>query len=88
LVAVEIHQHDAGSSDVSFDFSLTGIPGSTAPRINQARFSDELVAYWSDPAAVLEEASQITGPWGQISAGATAFSVVPESGQKFYRLRK
>src|SRR5688572_18636135 len=31
LIAVEIHQHSASSSDLSFDFSITGVPaGGTA----------------------------------------------------------
>jgi hypothetical protein len=33
IVAVEIHQHDTGSSDASFDFSLTGQPTSSMPTI-------------------------------------------------------
>ena len=88
LVAVEIHQHDAGSSDISFDFSLTGIPAPSQPRIGLARFNDELVTYSNDPAAVIEEASQITGPWSPLAAGSSPVSISPSESQKFYRLRK
>jgi hypothetical protein len=31
IVAVEIHQHDVGSSDISFDFGLTGLPTPVVP---------------------------------------------------------
>ena len=88
LVAVEIHQQALTSSDVSFDFSLTGVATAARPRINFARLNDELVMYWTDAVAVLEEASQVTGPWSQVSAGSQAYGVSPGSGQKFYRLKK
>jgi hypothetical protein len=88
LVAVEIHQHDAASSDISFDFSLTGVLGTGQLRLGFARFVDELVVYSNDPAAVLEEASQIGGPWTPLAAGSSALGVTLGAEQKFYRLRK
>ncbi|MBI5386524.1 MAG: hypothetical protein HZA90_17785 [Verrucomicrobia bacterium] len=33
VLAVEIHQHDSGSSDASFNFALTGLPTPTLPPV-------------------------------------------------------
>jgi hypothetical protein len=63
VVAVEIHQYDLGSSDLSFDFSLTGNPASPPPRLAFQRFGDELVFYWNAAGYALEQADNVTGPW-------------------------
>jgi hypothetical protein len=87
LVTVEIHQQALTSSDVSFDFSLVGIPVSVNPRISLARFSDELVLYWNASGYSLEQADQVTGPWTFLT-GESPGTIEPNAAQKFFRLRK
>ncbi|MBN2508581.1 MAG: hypothetical protein JXQ71_18035 [Verrucomicrobia bacterium] len=84
LLAVEIHQQSATSSDLSFDFELGGQP---APPVNVANFGDTLLLYWFDSGYVLEQAAAVTGPWST-GAGASPAPVLPAAGQRFYRLRK
>jgi len=87
VLAVEIHQFDLGSSDASFDFSLTGNPASAPPRLALQRFGDELVLYWNGAGFALEQADNVTGPWTFVSneTPATASTAVS---QRFFRLRK
>ncbi len=87
VAAVEIHQHDSGSSDASFDFELNGILLPTAARLFTARFADDLVLMWSDPSYRLEEAEAITGPW-RLAATSTSPSGSAITGTKFFRLRR
>jgi hypothetical protein len=85
LVASEIHQQALSSSDASFDLELIGLP---AARLSFARFGGDLVFYWNDANYVLEEADQVTGPWGPPPAWvASPVAVTPSQQQKFYRLR-
>jgi hypothetical protein len=90
LVAVEIHQADPDSSDVSFDLELVGIeaPAPTPPqRLYWAIFEDEKVLAWGEPSFVLEESKALTGPW---SVTATTSPVFPgfTDGERFYRLHQ
>ena len=86
VVAVEIHQYDLGSSDVSFDFSLTGNPTVQA-RVFATSFGAELVLHWNATAYVLEQADQVTGPW-TFAASESPLPVSRTAAQKFFRLRK
>jgi len=88
LVAVEIHQQSLTSSDISFALSLTGNPAPGRPRLAFAWLADEIILYSSDNTAVIEEASDITGPWSAASRANTPTGFVAASGNKFYRLRK
>jgi len=90
LVAVEIHQSDADSSDVSFDFGMDGIPrppAALSAELYFAEMSGQLVLGWSASGYVLDEADVVTGPWG-LAANTSPFLLTPAVGQKFYRLRR
>lgn len=85
VAAVEIHQAAPDSSDVSFDFSLSG-DITPAPRLHWGELGADLALYWNDPSYVLWEAPSVTGPW---SVAATRSPlVVPPAGTRFYQLRK
>lgn len=90
--AVEIHQQNATSSDVSFDFELVGNPAPPpAPpqRVHAGVFDGELVVAWGDSRFLLEEADAVTGPWQTVSNNSpTVVSLSPTISQKYYRLRK
>jgi hypothetical protein len=90
IVAVEIHQHRGDSSDLSFDFSLTGEPVPPAPP--QHLYLDALggrsVVAWGDSSLVLQTSSQITGPWTNVVGAMSPYYINPGPGNAFYRLRK
>ncbi len=87
IVAVEIHQESLTSSDVSFALSITGNP-LVRPRLAFLWLAGDLVIYSTDNTAVLEEASDVTGPWTTSPNMNTPTGFIPAEPQKFYRLRK
>lgn len=89
VVAVEIHQESIGSSDVSFDFELTGHI-SAVPRVNAARFGDELVLYWENPSFSLQFSDDL-GPnsnWTSMSGATSPVTITAGSAKRFYRVRR
>jgi hypothetical protein len=86
MLAVEIHQQSATSSDVSFDFELLGLGATPAPRLEIAPFGSQVLLFWGAPGYVLESAPSVTGPWTFSSATAPV-AVTPTQNQ-FYRLRR
>lgn len=92
LAAVEIHQQAPDSSDVSFDFELIGnpVPSAAPPQnIYWGDFAGQLTLAWSDPAFILQRATDVAGPWTNIVT-RSPFVVIPDPGvaQTFFRLRK
>ncbi len=87
LLAVEIHQYDPPSSDLSFDFSLTGNPA-VAPRISVTRFGNQLALNWVGSGYLLEQADEVTGPWTPVADTSVPATIDLNDARKFYRLRK
>lgn len=86
VLAVEVHQTSASSSDVAFDLQLTANPLPPPPELHAARLNEELVLYWSDPAFRLESAETPAGPWTDMPE-LNPQSVGLEESQRFFRLR-
>ena len=86
VIAVEVHQSTATSSDIAWEMELRGVPESGAARVNLAKLGGGAVLYWSDPAYALEEADLVTGPWRLASTNSPAGS--PLTGDRFFRLKK
>jgi hypothetical protein len=84
VVATEIHQQSSGSSDVSYDLELIGLPLTT---LFAARFGAAVVLYWSDPSFHLECADTLPGNWAPVTGTTSPLAVLPSSPQKFYRLK-
>ncbi len=84
-VAVEIHQFDLTSSDLSFDFSLTG---NSAPRVFQQPFGGDLLLNWNALDYRLEQADDVTGPWTVVPGFDVPVTITPNAAKKFFRLRK
>jgi hypothetical protein len=87
VVAVEIHQFDAGSSDLSFNFSLMGLTAALPPRLAAIEFGDDLILHWNAAGFVLEEAEEVTGPWSYVS-GASPVTTTVTGSQRFFRLKR
>jgi hypothetical protein len=90
LVAVEIHQQSATSSDVSFDLELIASSPQPPPTLYAARFGSELVLYWSAPGYVLEQSDNVapTANWSAVPGASSPLAFVPANARKFYRLRR
>jgi hypothetical protein len=86
VVAVEIHQQTASSSDVSFNFELIGNPTIGQPEVQIVRFGNEVALIWNDPTYGLEAAESISGPWTSLTSPSP--TTVLAVGNRFYRLKK
>lgn len=100
VLAVEVHQFQAGGSDLNFDLALTGLSGSSPviPRLEPLMNGNGLTLFWPGDVAgfSLESATTLTPPvnWmpvtnSLINLGATVgVSVVPTNRQQFFRLMR
>jgi hypothetical protein len=90
VVAVEIHQQNATSSVVSFDFELVGnpVPPPAPPqRVYLANFDGQLALGWGEASFRLQHSDKLTGPWTN-SPAASPLLIVPGGQQEFYRLTR
>ena len=89
VVAVEIHQNNAGSSDIVLDLEIiatpTPLPPSPQP-LYYGRFESGLTLVWSDDSFELLQAANVTGPWTTNSASGV-FDASPTNSQSFFKLR-
>jgi hypothetical protein len=85
-LAVELHQ-TAGSSDASFDLTLTGI-GTPASLLRLAFEHDgtRILLRWSDPQATLEQAAVPGSAWATVTNAVSPYQV-PNAPSRLFRLR-
>ena len=88
VVAVEIHQGDVTSSDLSFDFELIAQPFSGAVRIEIGRFGNAAALYWRDPAYRLQQTPSLAPTNWSTLPGGSPVPVSPAAPQNFYRLTR
>jgi len=86
IIAAEVHQATATSSDIGWEMELQGSPESGAPRVHIVLLGADAVLYWNGPGYILEEADIVTGPWQP--AADSSPSASPATGTRFFRLRK
>lgn len=87
LLAVELHQQSATSSDAHFDLDLIGQPPPGGARVNITTLNGQLVVYWNDPASSLEQAPEVTGAWSWAASNSPA-PAAPSAPRGFFRLKK
>lgn len=94
VVAVEIHQQAADSSDVSFDFELVGIgaPPTIPQSVYLGAFDGKVALAWGDGALQLESTAELRGTntvWTPMGLSSPV-TITPDSApsQRFFRLRK
>ncbi|MFM1769345.1 MAG: hypothetical protein RJA22_1874 [Verrucomicrobiota bacterium] len=88
IMAVEVHQSDAASSDMSFNLLFVGLGNPPPPSLLAAQFASDLVLYWGDSSFQLQTANSLAGPWQTVPGAVSPFSTVPNAPQRFYRLAK
>ena len=88
LIAVEVHQSTATSSDIGWELEVNGIPAASPPRVNLSLLGTDAVIYWGDPSFSLEQSPEASqGTW--TPAGTTSpVSVTPTEPQRIYRLKR
>ncbi len=87
VIAAEVHQSSATSSDLFFDLKLAGNPA-TPVLLKHVVLSNGHALYWDDPAFTLEETTALPGGWTPVSTSGNAHLVQPDTGQRFFRLRR
>ncbi len=89
ILAVEVHQNSATSSDLSFDAMLWG-QGAAGSKLNVAfdPGTRNLTVSWEGP-GTLQSATSVTGPWTDVESATNPYTTtVPTTGgQLFYSLR-
>jgi hypothetical protein len=86
LLAVEVHQAAATSSDIGWELEVNGLPAASPPRVNLSILGTDAVIYWGDATFGLEEAEYVTGPWLPANTGSPTASSL--SSNRFFRLKK
>ncbi len=87
IIAVEIHQRDFASSDVSFDLSLVATPALPA-RVSISRLGPNAVLYWTDPSFTLEQSPTAASASWSPAGPASPIAVPPTNAMRLFRLRK
>lgn len=89
VVAVEIHQRSATSSDVKLDLEIVGNPWPVVvqPPLYHGVLDGALTLAWGDAALKLLQATNLGGPWST-NTEAGIFSTRPTNAQSYYRLMK
>ncbi|MCX6906096.1 MAG: hypothetical protein NTW03_21970, partial [Verrucomicrobia bacterium] len=93
VLAVEIHQNNAGSSDILFDLEVIGnpTPSSSSPPqpLYWGQFGSQLALAWTDASLQMRQATNVTGPWTNAPAWpASPALVTPTNPQSYFRLWK
>lgn len=95
VLAAEVHQPSAGSSDVVFGAKLDAlILPSSVPfarpwlSVQNSVSSNVFYLSWSNSAFFLEAAPAYNGPWTAVTPRANPYTVHPTNLARFYRLRQ
>jgi hypothetical protein len=87
-IAVEIHNRDIGSSDMSFDLRLTGNPVNNAPlTLNVAPTRGTPVMWWFGGGDILERSTNLLN-WLPYPVTGSPVTIVPDEPREFFRLRR
>lgn len=88
-LAVEIHQNTTGSTDLSFDLELIASIIEQKPVLQCTRTSASCMTIsWTDPDAVLEEASNVLGPWQEVVGQVNPCLICDLPISVFFRLNR
>lgn len=85
VIAVEVHQATATSSDIAWEMELQGVNPPPPVRVNIARLGGDAAVYWNDASFGLQEADQVDGPWRPAATSSPVGE--PITGTRFFRLK-
>jgi len=85
VLAVEVHQADLTSSDLSFDLELiAALPGG---RLRAGVWDGQPVLFWPEPTERLEQADRLDGVWTERPGARSPWTPVSDARELFFRLR-
>lgn len=91
VLAVEVHNYNARSPDITFGLSLTAqVPVVTRPNLAIATSAGGMTLVWTGGGFVLQEASQPTGTWTDVPGPIvqSPYPTTATAASRFFRLRK
>jgi len=91
VLAVEVHNNNARSHDITFGLSLTAtVPYAFSPTLNLASTNNALALIWNRGGFNLQQANAPTGTWANVSGVAFSSPYVTTNAgtNRFFRLRK
>jgi hypothetical protein len=90
VIAVEVHQTSATSSDVVFGIELQAVvtgPSTAAPKFTAvSRTGTNLNLTWTGT-GILQSATAVAGPWTDVANAQSPFTAAISGVARFYRLR-
>jgi hypothetical protein len=91
VLAVEVHNYNVRSGDITFGFALSRIDPieSETPTQLTISFAKELIEVsWDGAGGILQSASSVTGGWADVPSSTTnRVSIRPTEARQFYRVR-
>jgi hypothetical protein len=91
ILAVEVHNYNTRSADITFGLSLSRTEpiARLAAKIDIRYLGNSISLSWDGTGMILQSASTPDGPWLDVeSSGANPINVTPSESARFYRLRK
>ncbi len=91
VLAVEVHNYNAGSPDITFGLAASlDVPYSVKPALSLARTNSAVVLSWAQGGYTLQQANAVTGPWSNVPGPviSSPFTVTNSSTNWFFRLTK
>ena len=88
VLAAELKQHDAASSDAAFGLELIAEIPICGPGLHIARSGPNIVLTWSDATYHLDSSQAPSGAWTRNASATSGFSTPASGAQTFFRLSK
>jgi hypothetical protein len=91
LLAVEVHNYNARSNDITFGLELSRLDPVTdepAPKLTIAQTEQGLVIGWDGTGFRLQSSATVDGDWGDVGSASNPMTIQPEGESRFYRLVK
>ena len=92
VLAVEVHNYNVGSGDITFGFALNRIDPietATPAQVNISFANDMVELSWDGAGGILQSAASLTGGWSDVPASSTnRVSIRPSEARQFYRVRR
>ncbi len=90
VLAVEVHNYNVRSGDITFGFALSRIDPveETSAELQISLTGNNVELSWDGVGGVLQSAADLSGPWTDVPASSTnRVSVAAGESRQFYRLR-